>query len=297
MRALTAILLLISAVFNVAFVAGYLISRRRPEALTTMEKVTDVVATDLDLDKKQRETFLSLYKKSKGESAKLREAIRMTRDSLMAEMGNPSPDQERIQTLQSELHDLHSAYREASLKHYQEFMDTLTPKQRKHVTERVERHEKRHRRGTFHPPWMRGKPLERFDADGDGELDEKESAKMREAMLKEFSRRGPRMGREFGPSPAFPEIAPVFRTMKGVRKVMGDLDEDQKAKVREAMKQIAGGLAAFETELGKILTEEQMEKYQTEKEAGPRRGGGYHRGPRSRRHTSAPPEARPKEKK
>ena len=205
MRALTAILLLVSAVFNVAFIVGYLTSRTSPETLATTEKVTEVVADDLELDKKQREAFLSLYEKSREESAKLREAIRVTRESLMTEMGNPSPDQERIQTLQNELSELHGAYREASLKHYKEFMDTLRPEQRKHVTERVERHERRHRRGPFPPPWMHGKTLERFDANRDGELDEGERATMREAMVKEFSKRGPRKGREFGPAQAFPD--------------------------------------------------------------------------------------------
>ncbi|NOZ21344.1 MAG: hypothetical protein GXP25_09675, partial [Planctomycetes bacterium] len=94
-----------------------------------------------------------------------------------------------------------------------------------------------------------------------------------------FGRRRPWAGREFGPPTAFPEMSPLFRTMRGLRKVMGDLDDDQQGKVHEAMKQITAALMAFEGDLGKVLTQDQMKKYQAEKEAGPFRGPGERGGP------------------
>ncbi|MEW6356151.1 MAG: Spy/CpxP family protein refolding chaperone [Planctomycetota bacterium] len=295
MKMLASVVLLVSLVFNVAFVVGYLVSRSTPETLATAEKVTEVVADDLALDPAQREKFAALYKKSQDDGAKLQEAIRMTRESLTAELSSPSPDPERVRTLQGELPELYRAYREASLKHYKEFMETLTPEQRRQAAERIEQQEKHHWRRPHHPPWMQGKPLERFDADGDGQLNEEERAKARESVLKEFGGRGPWGGREFGPGPfaPMPESVPLFKTMRGLRKVMPDLDEDQKAKVHDAMKPISDALAAFEGDLAGILTEEQMKRFQTEKEAGPPPGMGDPMGPRPRWHPPMPGEPRP----
>ncbi|NOZ22617.1 MAG: periplasmic heavy metal sensor, partial [Planctomycetes bacterium] len=208
-------LLLVSLVFNAAFVAGYFLFRTAPETLATTEKVTEAVADDLGLNKEQREKFAALHKKNEAESAKLREAIRITRESLMTEMSKPSPNGERIRTLQDELSELYRAQREASLKRYKTFMDTLNPGQRRQVAERVERHHRRHGGRRFPLPWVSKRSLQRFDADGDGNLSEEERAKAREAVLKEFGRRRPWAGREFGPPTAFPEMSPLFRTMRG----------------------------------------------------------------------------------
>ena len=282
MKALMPILLLISLVFNAAFLVGYVAYRTNGQPPAITEEMTETVADELGLDKAQRETFESLLKQNAEEGAQLREAIRATREALLDEIGSPDSDPERVATLQGELAEFHQTYRDTLLHRYSKFMDVLKPEQRRAVTEKMHRHHGRHGRGDHGPPWMRGKSMERFDADGDGQLDEEEREKAREALLKEFgSGRGGGMMKGFGPPSPMPETLPLFRATRAVRKVMGGLNDERKVKVQEALKKMAESVEQLETDLAGILTEEEMRKYREAKESGFGWGPGPRRGRRS----------------
>ena len=225
MRFVLGFALALSLLFNVFFAVGYM----RAQAAVRLANgesngVTRDVARELELDDDQRVVFRELRTRLRQETAIFDDGIASARAELAAEMQQPEPDPIRLDSISHRIAELHGQRDAVKLHTFREFADVLSPEQR----QRIMRH--MHRRPGGGPdgrrPHGKEKMLRRFDANGDGVLDEDEKAKAREAIRQRHLRRQ-KMLERFD--------------------VNGDgrLDEDERSKMPEEFRRRRGGRRGF----------------------------------------------------
>ncbi len=166
--------LAMSVLFNVFFVVGFARARAQLELVESSNGASRVVASELDLNDEQRAVFSTLRASMRDEMAAYRDEIALTQSELAAELGRENPDLDRVRNLVARKADLDRQRQLVAVRRFGEFVDVLTPQQCRRLSSRVH----------HGPPGAgrRARLLERFDADGDGELNEQERAAAREHM-------------------------------------------------------------------------------------------------------------------
>ena len=186
MRKLPWILLALSILFNFTFTTGFMQARSRSETARQPRGASDLMAERLDLTGAQREELGRLRQDYEGSLEELRQAVILARQELWSAYSRPS-ETDAIRSAESNLFELYRDFRQTRLTQFGHFMKLLNPDQRRHFMGMM-RHQE------FRGPVGRHL-LGRFDANGDGVLDESERAKAREAMRTRFGgmrdRRGP----------------------------------------------------------------------------------------------------------
>ncbi|MHC4990907.1 MAG: hypothetical protein ACYTGC_07990, partial [Planctomycetota bacterium] len=171
-RQLLWLALAMSVLFNVFFAAGYLQARAQARVATDDDVATRVAGV-LDLDDRQRAAFGEMHRSLNEEAAVLDRGIALTRQELIAELQREQPDLDRLRGIVDREAELHRQRREAGAPYLREFVRLLSRDQRRRLAGCFgEQGRDRHRR---HERWL----LERFDANGDGVLDEQERAAAR----------------------------------------------------------------------------------------------------------------------
>ncbi len=166
--------LAMSVLFNVFFVVGFARARAQLELVESSNGASRVVASELDLNDEQRAVFSTLRASMRDEMTAYRDEIALTQSELAAELGKENPDLERVRNLVARKAELHRERRLAGSQRFNEFLGVLSPEQCRVMSRRF-----------HHGPPGRGRPfdaLERFDANGDGKLDDEERAAAREFM-------------------------------------------------------------------------------------------------------------------
>ena len=179
--------LVLSGLFNVFFVAGYL--KARAEAAPD---VTVAVGRELGLDTAQAALFKQLRETGHADAELYQDSITLVRRELVDEL-NVDQDPERVAEIVDREADLRRQWRQAEARRFTDFVGSLEPQQRralhsrmKHAVSNQERHEAL---------------LRRFDANCDGVLDEQERRAAREHMQTRRAERERRGRNGFGGPP------------------------------------------------------------------------------------------------
>ena len=166
--------LAMSVLFNVFFVVGFARARAQLDLVESSNGASRVVASELDLNDEQRAVFSRLRAGMRDEMVAYRDEVALTPTELAAELGKEKPDLERVRNLVARKADLDRQRQLIAVRRFGEFVDVLSPEQCRRLSSRVR-----------HGPLGAGRHarlLERFDADGDGELNEQERAVASERM-------------------------------------------------------------------------------------------------------------------
>jgi uncharacterized membrane protein len=179
--------LVLSGLFNVFFVAGYL--KARAEAAPD---VTVAVGRELGLDTTQAALFKQLRETGHADAELYKDSITLVRRELVDEL-NADHDPERVAEIVDREADLRRQWRQGEAKRFTDFVGSLEPQQRRalhsrmnHAVSKQERHESL---------------LRRFDANGDGVLDEQERRAARAHMQTRRAERERRGRNGFGGPP------------------------------------------------------------------------------------------------
>ena len=179
--------LVLSGLFNVFFVGGYL--KARAEAA---RDVTVAVGRELGLDTAQAALFKQLRETGHADAELYQDSITLVRRELVDEL-NVDHDPERVAEIVDREADLRRQWRQAEARRFTDFVGSLEPQQRralhsrmKHAVSKQDRHEAL---------------LRRFDANGDGVLDEQERRAAREHMQTRRAERERRGRNGFGGPP------------------------------------------------------------------------------------------------
>ncbi len=179
------ILLAVSLTFNLAFAAGFIAAKvRQVQQTASRQPVDDEVALvkDLALNEDQREQYEALRSSAQDRAQSLLNSIYVTREELWAEMSSEDASPEKIEQIQTRLHELYRESRELNAEHMREFTELLTPAQRGLLAKKLRHHERER-----HP--MSRRLMEKFDTNRDGKLDEQERRRAREEMSDRFHER------------------------------------------------------------------------------------------------------------
>lgn len=168
-RSIVWFLLVLSLLFNVFFVFGYMQAKTssllQNGGIAETNRITEFVGNELKLDDKQREVFSKLRK----EMRVFDESIALSYQGLLNELENETPNLSEIRNMVVEQTDLHSQRRVERSHRFHEFLKTLSPDQCRRLSDRVGR--SRHGRDRFQ------RMLRKFDENKNGVLDEDEMAK------------------------------------------------------------------------------------------------------------------------
>lgn len=172
-RSIVWFLLVLSLLFNVFFVFGYMRAKASSQLpngdITEANRVTEFVSNELKLDDKQREVFSKLRR----EMRVFNESIALSDQELLNELEKESPDLSTIRQMVVEQTDLNNQRRVERSQRFNDFLKTLSPDQCKRLSDRVGR--SRHGRGRFQ------RMLKMFDENKNGKLDEDEMVKAKAA--------------------------------------------------------------------------------------------------------------------
>jgi Spy/CpxP family protein refolding chaperone len=171
--------LALSVVFNIFFVAGA-IQKNRPRLKDPIAEITRV-ANELSLNDQQSGRLEELLASYRADTELLRGELHEVRDAIGAEMASDTPDGTALRKLMERESTLISKRREAAQQHFGHFVDLLTPEQRHDLGQRM-RPPHGHGQGKDHSNRALARGLERFDADGDGELNASERAEAQHAI-------------------------------------------------------------------------------------------------------------------
>ncbi len=168
--------LVLSGLFNVFFVAGYLKARAQ-----VTPDVSAAVGRELSLDTTQTALFKQLRETGRADADLYQDSITLVRRELVDQLNDPDQDPDRLAEIVDREADLRRQWRLAEAKRFTDFVGSLEPRQRRmllsrmtHATSKMKRHEAL---------------LQRFDANGDGVLDQRERQTAREHMQKRRAER------------------------------------------------------------------------------------------------------------
>ncbi len=180
--------LVLSLLFNVFFVAGYTRARR-----AAARDVTDVVVRELDLDSTQSALFSQLRATGHDDAEMYRDSIRLVRHELVEELDRTDGDPRRLAEIVEREADVRRQWKLAEASRLVEFMDSLTPEQRRALRSRMKRATR-----DAHRPEGR---FRRFDTNGDGVLDDQERQAAQARMHTRRTERAERWRERFGSGP------------------------------------------------------------------------------------------------
>lgn len=172
-RSIVWFLLVLSLLFNVFFVFGYMQAKASSQLpngdITEANRVTEFVGNELKLDDKQREVFSKLRR----EMRVFNESIALSDQELLNELEKETPDLSAIRQMVVEQTDLNNQRRVERSQRFNDFLQTLSPDQCRRLSDRVGR--SRHGRDRFQ------RMLKMFDENNNGKLDEDEMVKAKAA--------------------------------------------------------------------------------------------------------------------
>ena len=160
--------LVLSGLFNVFFVAGYL--KARAEAAPD---VIAAVGSELGLDTTQAALFKQLRETGRADAELYQDSITLVRRELVDQL-NSDHDPRRVAEIVDREADLRRQWRLAEAMRFSDFVASLDPQQRRALGSRMKHAASKQKR---HEALLR-----RFDADGDGVLDEQERQAARKHM-------------------------------------------------------------------------------------------------------------------
>lgn len=164
--------LALSVLFNVFFVAGYVKARAQRARAVEIE---DVVARELELDGDQVAVFADLRRTGRQDAEVYQDDLALVREELAEEIDRADDgDPQRLAEIVEREAELRRQWRLSEVDRLGEFVGALTPEQRRRLAARL-KHE-----GA--PEGRRQAMRERFDANGDGVLDDDERAAAREFL-------------------------------------------------------------------------------------------------------------------
>ncbi len=173
----------LSVLFNVFFVAGYL--KARAEAAPD---VPAAVSRELGLNTTQAALFKQLRETGRADAELYEDSITLVRRELVDQL-NSDHDPDRVAEIVDREADLRRQWRLAEAMRFSDFVRSLEPQQRRALFSRMKCAESKHGR---HEELVR-----RFDGNGDGVLDEQERQvarnhmRMRRAERERQGRSGP----------------------------------------------------------------------------------------------------------
>ncbi len=185
------LMLAVSVLFNVFFVAGYMQARSEQagdEAVATAgnneneargesseDRMTRMVTRELDLTPEQQDVFAQLHHERSEDAQEFRASIELLQRQVMRELEKPEPDVDAMQRLAEQQGELHRRSRQLEAGRFSRFVEVLSPDQREKLL--------RHMRGGPDGRRHRGGPerlLRMFDKNEDGTLNEQETAAAQE---------------------------------------------------------------------------------------------------------------------
>ena len=165
-RSIVWFLLVLSLLFNVFFVFGYMQAKSSSQLqngnITEANRVTEFVGNELKLDSKQRELFSRLRSEMRG----FNESIALVDQELLNELSKKQPNLDKIREIASNQVELNNQRRSEGSQKFNTLLKALSPDQCKRLSDRVGRG--RHGRAQFR---------RMFDENNDGKVDEQEMAK------------------------------------------------------------------------------------------------------------------------
>lgn len=164
--------LAVSVLFNVFFLAGYVHVRTGFPGPPPSDEVTERVRDQLGLDEAQTALFADLRRDVQEDAEVYDGGIALVRQELAEEWSSGSRDLDRFAAIIDREADLRRRRQLSAASRMIDFSEALTPPQQRDLARTLSREEKRRLR--------REQMLERFDANGDGELDRSERAAARE---------------------------------------------------------------------------------------------------------------------
>ena len=164
-RSLVWFILALSLLFNAFFVAGAW--RVRGET-SNGDRVTNLVAADLDLDEPQAALFAELRKSVEADQESYEEGIALLHQQLITELSRDEPNLQGVRDLVDQEVDLRQQRSRGRSDRFNEFVRMLSPEQCRKLSSRVG-HSRRGRA-------RRQQMLQKFDTDRDGQLNDEERA-------------------------------------------------------------------------------------------------------------------------
>lgn len=161
-------LLALSLLFNVFFAAGYARARSEGDPGGAVASPANDVGHALGLDSRQRAAYSAMREQFDADAADLGSSVALLQRQFMDELQRAEPDLDRLRELATRNAELERERRLIAGSRMRDFVAMLTPEQRRALAGhlgRASEQERRHR-------WL----LERFDADGDGKLNDDEKA-------------------------------------------------------------------------------------------------------------------------
>ena len=158
----------LSVLFNVFFVAGYL--KARAEAAPD---VPAAVSRELGLSTAQAALFKQLRETGRADAELYEDSILLVRRELVDQLSSDH-DPDRVAEIVDREADLRRQWRLAEARRFTDFVGSLEPQQRRALLSRMKCAESKHGR---HEELVR-----RFDGNGDGVLDEQERQAARNQM-------------------------------------------------------------------------------------------------------------------
>ena len=158
--------LVLSILFNVFFLAGYVQARR--EAARPTGQVTDVLSSELGLDAQQVALFSELRRSGREETRPYDDSLALVRQEMIDALEDDVAEADQLPELIEREAELQRDRRLLQADRLAEFVGALSPDQRQRLRGRLARGAGRHR--------MHREMIRRFDTDGDGMLDARERA-------------------------------------------------------------------------------------------------------------------------
>lgn len=152
------LLLVLSLLFNVSFIGGYLRAEDQTE-----QPVADQVAEELGLNEEQKELYGQLRASMNEERAEVDKELAVVEFELLSEMRGADADADRVRELMDREVELRHRRGRIASERFGRFLKTLSAEQRRELCGRM---------GRRHPDRKRREReiLKRFDANGDGKL-------------------------------------------------------------------------------------------------------------------------------
>ncbi len=156
--------LILSLVFNIFFIIGAIRHQQQRDPLHRIQ----AVARHLDLEPRQEELLSELRASYRESTSVIQQQIRTVRAQIADALDETNNnDDSRIQDLMARVAMLMTERRAIASSCFERFVDLLNPRQKRQLGRQLHRLEKDRRDSPSHT-------LRRFDADGDGQLNEQE---------------------------------------------------------------------------------------------------------------------------
>ncbi|MDG1899776.1 MAG: periplasmic heavy metal sensor [Phycisphaerales bacterium] len=178
-------LLTCSVLFNLFFIAGAMVwnseDASRPRVRSHAAAINRIVS-EMGLDSRQQAAFEALRREYEEESGLLTARMQDVRNQMSMELRKEDPDPSVLAALTERENALRNESHRAGSLRFEEFLEYLTPEQRRIIGQRLEEHQSRRHHGPG------GRMLDRFDLNGNGVIDPEER-NTADAKSEEWKRR------------------------------------------------------------------------------------------------------------